>query len=75
MKTQILAAIGELQLQPMASLNVRQCRIGGKLLSEGDSLSLDGDTGAVYPGRLAALTDHPTTALAAIALWMPAAAA
>ena len=36
---------------------------------------LDGNTGAVYPGRLAALTDHPTTALAAIALWMPAAAA
>jgi pyruvate,orthophosphate dikinase len=56
-------------------LDHRRCRIGGKLLSEGDSLSLDGNTGAVYPGRLAALIDHPTTALAAIALWMPAAAA
>ena len=55
-------------------LDHRQCRIGGRLLSEGDFLSLDGNTGAVYPGRLAVLTEHPTTALAAIALWMPAAA-
>jgi pyruvate,orthophosphate dikinase len=53
----------------------RQCRIGGQLLSEGDFLSLDGNTGAVYPGRLAVLTAHPTLALSKIAAWTPAAAA
>jgi pyruvate, orthophosphate dikinase len=57
------------------NLDHRQCRIGGKLLSEGDFLSLDGNTGAVYSGRLAELTEHPTNALAAIALWMPSAEA
>ena len=57
------------------NLDHRQCRIGGKLLNEGAFLSLDGNTGAVYPGRLAELAEHPTTALAAITLWMPSAAA
>jgi hypothetical protein len=47
----------------------RQCRIGGQLLSEGDFLSLDGNTGAVYPGRLEPLIEHPAAALAMIALW------
>lgn len=47
----------------------RQCRIGGTLLNEGDFLSLDGNSGAVYPGRLAPLTERPERALAAIAEW------
>ncbi|WPP02909.1 PEP/pyruvate-binding domain-containing protein [Methylocella tundrae] len=53
----------------------RQCRIGGTLLNEGDFLSLDGNSGAVYPGRLAPLTERPERALAAIADWRRAAAA
>jgi pyruvate,orthophosphate dikinase len=50
-------------------LEQRQCHIGGRLFSEGDFLSLDGNTGAVYPGHLVALTEHPAAALAKIALW------
>jgi len=50
-------------------LDRRQCHIGGQLLREGDFLSLDGNTGAVYPGRLLALKDYPAAALATIAHW------
>ena len=47
----------------------RQCRIGATLLNEGDFLSLDGNTGAVYAGRLAPVTERPERALATIAHW------
>jgi pyruvate,orthophosphate dikinase len=50
-------------------LEKRQCRIGGTLFDEGDFLSLDGNSGAVYPGRLAPLTERPERALSAIAEW------
>jgi pyruvate, orthophosphate dikinase len=50
-------------------LNLRQCRIGGTLLNEGDFLSLDGNTGAVHIGCLTPLTERPERALAAIANW------
>jgi pyruvate,orthophosphate dikinase len=56
-------------------LDRRRCRIGGTLLNEGDFLSLDGNSGAVYPGRLASITEHPTSALATIASWAAAATA
>lgn len=49
--------------------------LGGSCSAKGDFLSLDENTGAVYPGRLAALTAHPTLALSKIATWTPAAAA
>ncbi|MBB4196656.1 hypothetical protein CCR94_20295 [Rhodoblastus sphagnicola] len=52
----------------------RQCRIGGTLINEGDFISLDGNSGAVYAGRLAPLTERPDKALAAIAGWRVAAA-
>jgi pyruvate,orthophosphate dikinase len=55
-------------------LDRRQCHIGGQALSEGEFLSLDANTGAVYPGRLAVLTTHPTECLARIATWTPAVA-
>jgi hypothetical protein len=45
------------------------------LLNEGDFLSLNGNTGAVHPGRLATLTERPERALKAIAGWRRAAAA
>ena len=50
-------------------LEHRQCRIGPELLNEGDPLSLDGNTGAVYAGRLAPLVERPDRALLAIAAW------
>ncbi len=50
-------------------LEKRQCRIGGTLFDEGDFLSLDGNAGAVYPGRLVPLTERPEHALKAIADW------
>lgn len=56
-------------------LDHRQCRIGGKVLNEGDFLSLNGNTGTVHLGRLATLTERPEEALAAVAAWRTAAAA
>ena len=47
----------------------RQCRIGGVTLAEGDLLSLDGNTGALYPGALPVLTERPEAQLAAVAVW------
>lgn len=52
----------------------RQCRIGGTLFNEGDFISLDGNAGAVYAGRLAPLTERPDKALAAMASWRASAA-
>ncbi len=52
----------------------RQCRIGGTLLNEGDYISLDGNGGAVYAGRLDPVVERPEHALAAIAAWRLAAA-
>ena len=46
-----------------------ECRIGGRLLKEGDLISLDGNTGAVHPGLLAPMIERPEKALAAIAAW------
>jgi pyruvate,orthophosphate dikinase len=53
----------------------RQCRIGGTTLQEDDFLSLDGNSGSVYAGRPAAVTERPTRALAVIESWQAAAAA
>jgi pyruvate,orthophosphate dikinase len=53
----------------------RQCRIGATLLHEGDLLSLDGNSGAVYAGPVARLTERPDEALAIVAGWRRAAAA
>ncbi len=50
-------------------LDRRQCRIGGTLLDEGDTLALDGNTGAVHAGQLTVETTRPDAALAAIAGW------
>jgi pyruvate,orthophosphate dikinase len=51
------------------NLESRQCAIGGTVLSEGDFLSLDGNTGAVHLGCLTPLIERPKRALAAIATW------
>ncbi|MDR3463860.1 MAG: PEP/pyruvate-binding domain-containing protein [Beijerinckiaceae bacterium] len=56
-------------------LRRRQCRIGTALLNEGDFLSLDGNTGAVYSGHLAPIGERPAHALAVVAAWRRAEAA
>lgn len=50
-------------------LQARRCRIGETVLDEGDVLSLDGNTGAVYAGRLEPVTERPEQALATIRGW------
>jgi pyruvate, orthophosphate dikinase len=52
----------------------RQCKIGATVLNEGESLSLDGNIGAVHLGLLTPLTERPEQALAVIATWRRAAA-
>lgn len=65
-----LVACPDLQID----LGRHQCRIGGTLFNEGDFISLDGNSGAVYSGRLAPLTERPDKALASIAGWRALAA-
>ncbi|MGD0106616.1 MAG: PEP-utilizing enzyme [Rhodopila sp.] len=52
-----------------------QYRIGGSLRNEDDLMSLDGNTGAVYAGKLMPVIERPGQTLAAIAGWWRAAAA
>jgi pyruvate,orthophosphate dikinase len=70
----IARQLGKVCLVGCSSLEVdldqRLCRIGGTQLKEGAFLSLDGNTGAVYPGRLVTLVERPVAALATIATWV-----
>jgi len=50
----------------------RRCRIGETMLNEGDFLSLDGNTGAIYAGWLEPVIERPERALATIRGWMEA---
>ncbi len=50
-------------------LNRRSCRIGGMTIQEGQFLSLDGNDGGVYAGRLDVVTERPDRELARIAAW------
>jgi pyruvate,orthophosphate dikinase len=54
-------------------LDQRECSIGSHVFREGDSLSLDGNTGAVYPGSLTLVTERPASTLAAVETWRQAA--
>jgi pyruvate,orthophosphate dikinase len=50
-------------------LEHRSCRIGDRTLMEGEPISLDGNTGKIYPSALQVLTERPERELAAIAAW------
>jgi pyruvate,orthophosphate dikinase len=69
----IARQLGKVCLVGCSALEVdvdrRSCRIGGMPLNEGDFLSLDGNTGALYPGRLTPIVERPVAALAVIASW------
>ncbi|HYA18149.1 MAG TPA: PEP/pyruvate-binding domain-containing protein [Bryobacteraceae bacterium] len=45
------------------------CRIHGKSLVEGDVISLDGNDGCIYAGKLEMVTERPERELASIAQW------
>ena len=53
----------------------RTCRLGGGTLTEGDPLSLDGNSGAVFSGLLPIITERPHRELDIVATWPQAAAA
>lgn len=50
----------------------RVCRIGGQELPEGGFLSIDGNDGAIYAGRLTAIVERPEQELAVIKGWQAA---
>jgi pyruvate,orthophosphate dikinase len=52
----------------------RTCTIGGSPLNEGDWITLDGNEGGIYAGRLEVLTERPAKALAVIEGWKTSAA-
>ncbi len=55
-------------------LQRRLCRIGERTFAEGDLISLDGNEGAIYPGRLVTVAERPERELAIIMGWRRAAA-
>jgi len=50
-------------------LDRRDCRIGNRNFHEGEFLSLDGNDGAVYQGRLPVITERPQRELAIVEGW------
>ncbi len=65
--------LGKVCLVGCAALSVdpasRCCRIGGRDFREGDALSLDGDRGHVYAGRMPVTRERPTALLERVAGW------
>lgn len=47
----------------------KTCRIGEQRFKEGDALTLDGDTGAIYAGKLSVIRERPEAELAELACW------
>ncbi len=47
----------------------RGCRIGGRRLAEGELITLDGEAGRVYPGRLPVIHERPVQELAELTAW------
>jgi pyruvate,orthophosphate dikinase len=45
------------------------CSVGGRRLSEEDVVTVDGDTGRIYPGRLDWSVEKPSEALAQVEQW------
>jgi pyruvate,orthophosphate dikinase len=60
-----LVACPELEID----LKGRFCRIRGRTMREGDLLSLDGNDGGIYAGKLEVVTERPERELARIANW------
>ncbi|HYB22837.1 MAG TPA: DUF47 family protein, partial [Solirubrobacteraceae bacterium] len=52
--------------------HARTATIGSRMLAEGDEITLDGESGLVYAGVVAAVEERPTDALAAVRAWQTA---
>ncbi len=69
--------LGKVCLVGCAGLTVdleqRRCRLGEQVIEEGDFLSLDGNEGRVYRGKLNVVTERPERELNEIARWTRAA--
>jgi pyruvate, orthophosphate dikinase len=50
-------------------LDRRACRIGTPEIAEGDPISLDGNSGAIYRGLLPVVHERPERELAIVAGW------
>jgi pyruvate, orthophosphate dikinase len=65
--------LGKVCLVGCADLSIdlqdRTCRVGQSNLAEGDWLTLDGNAGAVYGGRLDIVIERPERELASILRW------
>jgi pyruvate,orthophosphate dikinase len=51
------------------SYDGRGCRLGDRWFKEGDPVSLDGHSGAVYSGKLAAVVERPSEYLLEVERW------
>jgi pyruvate,orthophosphate dikinase len=47
----------------------RACTLGGRRFVEGDEITLDGESGRVYAGRLPVVKQRPEAALEEVARW------
>jgi pyruvate, orthophosphate dikinase len=65
--------LGKVCLVGCADLHVdvdsASCTIGGHRFLEGDLLTLDGETGDLYAGRVPAICERPVNELAQLAVW------
>jgi pyruvate,orthophosphate dikinase len=65
--------LGKVCLVGCATLHVApeegHCLIAGKEFEEGDELTLDGETGRIFAGRLAIVRERPERELAELARW------
>ena len=50
-------------------INTRRCWFGDHTFREGDVITIDGETGNVFTGRVAVMVEKPHDALAAVARW------
>ncbi len=49
--------------------NQKDCRLGDRRFHEGDVISLDGQTGMIYAGRVEFVEERPTEQLSEVERW------
>lgn len=68
----VARGLGKVCLVGCANLNVLpdgRCSINGRTFNEGTMLTLDGENGAVFEGKMEIVTERPTEALEEVARW------
>jgi pyruvate,orthophosphate dikinase len=56
-------------LDLLIDLDLGRCQVAGKTFNEGDYLSLDGNTGEIYEGKLEVVIEKPKKFLAEVEKW------